>query len=402
VLPQLPEDPAALFFYGAVSFLMRKGARGDAAAQLARAAKDSFLRVHEDPRLLAAYRLNARDFLATLYQEDGEHELSCSVVEGGEAGGHDRCMLMARARLAMARSAAYAGGPSANAERLRCLGLARKHLERALAEDPTVPQTYCELDIVLEDLGERQAQLRLADRCVAQGCWWERRLQRPAHYLRGLTAKPWWNAKEFEICRQLERSFEAIRAELQSLVHRSTAEDTLWRPVGIRPTGHDAALVKAGRWNEVVLYAVTDVPDCAWNRLSCPETVRAIESCEDAVGCGLGEVFFSHIVPGTKISPHCGPTNMRLTCHLGLVVPKGCSITVGGGAPRTWEDGKCLVFDDSFEHSVANDGRDDRYVLVVNFWHPRVPQEERLTRTTTEAVPSSLGVPGTGLEAIFG
>eukprot|EP00438_Fugacium_kawagutii_P017180 Skav215694 [mRNA] locus=scaffold3538:20170:22810:+ [translate_table: standard] len=49
-----------------------------------------------------------------------------------------------------------------------------------------------------------------------------------------------------------------------------------------------------------------------------------------------------------------------------------------------WEEGKCLVFDDSFEHeaasrrlAVVHEGDEARTVLLVNFWHPDVPAEMR-------------------------
>ncbi len=37
---------------------------------------------------------------------------------------------------------------------------------------------------------------------------------------------------------------------------------------------------------------------------------------------------------------------------------------------RTWEEGKVIVFDDSFEHEVWNDSKQERIVLLLNFWHP--------------------------------
>lgn len=49
----------------------------------------------------------------------------------------------------------------------------------------------------------------------------------------------------------------------------------------------------------------------------------------------------------------CGPSNNRLTVHVGLVVPPGLSITVGGET-RGWTEGEAIVFDDSFEHEVAH------------------------------------------------
>eukprot|EP00958_Prasinococcus_capsulatus_P014387 scaffold1516_cov266-Prasinococcus_capsulatus_cf.AAC.6 len=38
---------------------------------------------------------------------------------------------------------------------------------------------------------------------------------------------------------------------------------------------------------------------------------------------GNGESLFSALKGGTTLRPHCGSTNARLTCHLGLVVPPG-------------------------------------------------------------------------------
>merc|ERR1711924_415793 len=88
-----------------------------------------------------------------------------------------------------------------------------------------------------------------------------------------------------------------------------------------------------------------------------------------------GESLFSQLSPGTKLVPHCGPTNMRLTCHLGLIIPDGATITCGG-VERKWEEGKCIVFDDSWEHEVNHCGASPRVVLLVNFWHPEIDPRE--------------------------
>merc|ERR1711988_1849670 len=83
--------------------------------------------------------------------------------------------------------------------------------------------------------------------------------------------------------------------------------------------------------------------------------------------------ILSRLAPGTHLFAHCGPSNMRLTCHLGLVVPSGCQIRVGF-EKRTWDEGKCIVFDDSWEHEVWHEGEEDRVVLLANFWHPEIPR----------------------------
>jgi aspartate beta-hydroxylase len=90
---------------------------------------------------------------------------------------------------------------------------------------------------------------------------------------------------------------------------------------------------------------------------------------------------------------------------MGFIVPDGCSIRAGTEW-RQWQVGKCIVFDDSFEHEVRplcgslqlgspptprertvlsiflpwhaqvkHEGEGVRVVLLMNFWHPELPRE---------------------------
>lgn len=79
--------------------------------------------------------------------------------------------------------------------------------------------------------------------------------------------------------------------------------------------------------------------------------------------------------PGTHVWPHTGPTNCRVRAHLGLVVPGGAEIRVGN-TTKTWEEGKFIIFDDSFEHEVWHNGPSYRLVLIVDLWHPELTQDE--------------------------
>lgn len=93
--------------------------------------------------------------------------------------------------------------------------------------------------------------------------------------------------------------------------------------------------------------------------------------------------LFSALAPDTTVRPHHGPTNKKLRCHLPLVVPAGgaCTLTVGGEC-RTLEEGKCVIFDDSFLHEASNSslGGDERgeprVVLIVDVWHPDLTDTE--------------------------
>jgi aspartyl/asparaginyl beta-hydroxylase (cupin superfamily) len=78
----------------------------------------------------------------------------------------------------------------------------------------------------------------------------------------------------------------------------------------------------------------------------------------------------------THISPHRGPTNLRLRCHLAIKVPTGdCAIRVGEQT-RHWREGTCLVFDDHLEHEAWNHTDEDRIVLIVDLWHPALSATE--------------------------
>ncbi len=102
-------------------------------------------------------------------------------------------------------------------------------------------------------------------------------------------------------------------------------------------------------------------------------------------------MIFSRLQPQTHIKPHCGPTNLRWTAHLGLVIPttnkndksmsesdsaegdssSSCRIRIGNKW-TSWSVGKVLLFDDSFEHEVRNDTNEDRVVLLIRVWHPEL------------------------------
>ena len=48
------------------------------------------------------------------------------------------------------------------------------------------------------------------------------------------------------------------------------------------------------------------------------------------------------------------------------------------GCACCWlQEGKCLVFDDSFEHEVWHRGASRRVVLLLNIWHPDITQEQK-------------------------
>lgn len=93
-----------------------------------------------------------------------------------------------------------------------------------------------------------------------------------------------------------------------------------------------------------------------------------------------GDALLSVHACDSHLRAHCSVDNLRVRCHLGLQVPPGCSIRVGTET-RQWEEGRALLFEDSFEHEVWNRGDRRRSILIVDFWHPDLTAVERAAVT---------------------
>ena len=229
------------------------------------------------------------------------------------------------------------------------------------------------------DARQRARLLRVARLGVAAGLW-AHELQRPPHRLPELCpGRPWHDKRAFGFVALLEAAAPQIRAELLALRGGGAASAAAAAPfsaVGGR-AAHDASLVAAGAWREYPFLGGGMRHDAHCAR--CPVTASVLERIPEAVGCAMsggGESLFSCLAPGTHLRAHCGSTNARLTCHLGLLVPGGATIRCGTEA-REWAEGECIVFDDSFEHEVWHEGSADRVVLLINFWHPMLPPDKR-------------------------
>ena len=94
----------------------------------------------------------------------------------------------------------------------------------------------------------------------------------------------------------------------------------------------------------------------------CPSTAKFIDSLGPKLfTTPFSYAFFSTLHPGAKITPHSSSMNLRLRLHLPLIVPQSKEHGIACGAStRTWEEGKCVVLDDSYVHHVYNDTPEPR------------------------------------------
>jgi len=180
-------------------------------------------------------------------------------------------------------------------------------------------------------------------------------MQYPPYLIPGVPARTFYDPSEFEWGPPLLEAYPIIRDELMQLLARNGA--------GFKGYMSEGQQRLAG-WNtfNFFFYGKKDEENCAL----CPRTTEILESLPRFE---KDHIMFSALNPHSRIPPHTGPMNGILRAHLGLVVPKGCFIRVGPDE-RTWEEGKLLVFDDSFEHEVFNHSDAVRIVLFMNFWHP--------------------------------
>jgi aspartyl/asparaginyl beta-hydroxylase (cupin superfamily) len=151
-----------------------------------------------------------------------------------------------------------------------------------------------------------------------------------------------YTAAEHPALKVLEDSYETILADYQSVADKTVPwfEERLhngkWEAYGIKFRGSDV-----------------------WGR-ECDRTAEIIDRIPGVYIAG-----FSVLKAGCQIKPHVGYTGDVWRAHLGLVCPPNCWIKVGG-QQYTWKVGEVVVFDDTIEHSAANESDSDRVILIVD------------------------------------
>ncbi len=158
----------------------------------------------------------------------------------------------------------------------------------------------------------------------------------------------------------LENNWQAIRAEL---------DDLLKNPQKI-PSFHEISpdqkrISKGDNWKTFGFYVYGNRID--ENCALCPKTAELIGAIPD-----MRTAMFSILQPHYHIVPHKGPTRAVVRAHLGLIVPKEQDklwIRVDDQKLH-WEEGKVVLFDDSYEHEVRNDTDELRAVLFLDIDRP--------------------------------
>lgn len=172
--------------------------------------------------------------------------------------------------------------------------------------------------------------------------------------------QPFHPNDQFAWTAPLEAEWTTIRAELDRILeHR----DVLPNFQDI--TKDVTTITRDDRWKTFFLYGYGEKVE--QNCARCPETARLVEAIP-----GMRTAFFSILAPGKHIPAHRGPYKGLLRYHLGLKVPapnEQCRIRVSDEV-RHWEEGKGMVFDDTYNHEVWNDTDGERAILFLDVERP--------------------------------
>lgn len=163
----------------------------------------------------------------------------------------------------------------------------------------------------------------------------------------------------FDWTAELEQNWESIRREAASVMQ---TEDI---PILADISPDHGRLGGDRKWKSFFLFGYGYRVD--QNCEKCPETAALVAKVP-----GLNSAFFSILSPGARIPRHRGVTKTLVTCHLGLFTPKdraACRMAVHDEMVH-WDEGRTLVFDDTYVHEVWNETGETRVILLVQFERP--------------------------------
>ncbi|MEP7186767.1 MAG: aspartyl/asparaginyl beta-hydroxylase domain-containing protein [Rhodanobacter sp.] len=206
--------------------------------------------------------------------------------------------------------------------------------------------------------------------------------QRPKFlYFPDIASQPYYPRKHFPWLEALEAATDVVRDELRAVLAQERSLESF---LGESSSQASQGMLRSSSsldpaWDAYFFYRHGERYDdhCA----RCPQTTAILDTLPLVrIRNHAPETLFSVLSPGTHILPHTGVTNTRLVTHLPLIVPPDCAIRVGG-EEHIWQEGRCVTFDDTYEHEAWNRSGQTRVVLILDSWHPDLSEVERAAVT---------------------
>lgn len=169
-----------------------------------------------------------------------------------------------------------------------------------------------------------------------------------------------FSVEQFPWAKKLEANWTTIRQELDQVLPYTEALPN-YQDISDRQT----QITDDNRWKTFFFcaFGFRSVANCE----RCPQTWALIKDIP-----GLQVAFFSIFAPHKHIPEHTGKHKGVIRYHLALKVPEpaeACGIRISGQVDH-WEEGKSLLFDDTFPHEAWNQTDDYRVVLFLDVMRP--------------------------------
>ena len=240
------------------------------------------------------------------------------------------------------------------------------------------PEVEAAFDSVRAEYGARSIE-RVEQMIRPRGVTRSPFQQKAKWIMPGIAQRPWHDPYEYAELRPIVEALEARHAEIKAEYRAA------WDARRAQFGNYEHYLVRSDDWKALYLFKNGAV--VAEAAAEVPVTFGIMDRTAIRTGklCPLLETHFSTILPHAAIPPHCDLWNFTINLHFAIDIPDGCGIRVAK-EERQWTEGKCLLFDYSFEHEAWNRSDHPRTCLLADLWHPEVTIAERkaLTALITE------------------
>lgn len=164
----------------------------------------------------------------------------------------------------------------------------------------------------------------------------------------------------FPWTRMLEENWETIRSEVEPLLRFHAGLPNLQ---DIQE--EQGYITSDDKWKTFFLLGYNI--EAELNMEKCPQTTALIKQIP-----GIQTALFSLLSPKKHIPRHRGIYKGLIRSHLGLIIPgkKGDSRMQVDDQWVEWEEGKMVVFDNTYFHEVWNDTDEVRVILMIDFIRP--------------------------------
>lgn len=180
-----------------------------------------------------------------------------------------------------------------------------------------------------------------------------------------VTIGPVWPAELVPLASFLEAHYDDFKADLMNIIEAKT----FWRLHTQSFVSETQFTPQDDDWQTFYLFLNQKFVDK--NCDLAPRSCELLAQRPEIAGCnvsGTGAGFL-RLRPGGRLKPHYG-NSPRLSAHLGLIVPEAGDIHMDvGGKKVRWQEGRAVIFDDTYIHKVVHDGTEPRFIFHLWFCH---------------------------------